>query len=59
MAKSTFARVTYIRATPEKLGSVLTDVERVKQYWFGVPCESQWTAGSSWKLAQLPQFGSP
>ena len=50
MAKSTFACVTYIRATPEKLWSVLTDVERVKQYWFGVPCESQWTAGSSWKL---------
>jgi uncharacterized protein YndB with AHSA1/START domain len=22
----------------------------MKQYWFGSHCESQWTAGSSWKL---------
>ena len=22
----------------------------MKQYWFGVRCESQWTAGSSWKM---------
>ncbi len=50
MAKSTFVYVTYIRTTPEKLWSALTDVECMKQYWFGVRCESQWTAGSSWKL---------
>src|SRR5215831_1803636 len=50
MAKSTFVYVTYIRTTPEKLWSALTDLEFVKQYWFGVHCESQWTAGSSWKL---------
>jgi uncharacterized protein YndB with AHSA1/START domain len=50
MAKSTFVYVTYIRATPEKLWSALTDAEFMKQYWFGVHCESQWTAGSSWKL---------
>jgi uncharacterized protein YndB with AHSA1/START domain len=50
MAKSTFVYVTYIRATTEKLWSALTDVELMKQYWFGVRCESQWTAGSSWKL---------
>jgi uncharacterized protein YndB with AHSA1/START domain len=42
--------VTYIRTTPEKLWSALTDVEFMKQYWFGVYCESKWTAGSSWKL---------
>src|SRR5437879_13919841 len=43
--------VTYIRTTPEKLWSALTDdVEFMKQYWFGVHCESQWTAGSSWKM---------
>jgi uncharacterized protein YndB with AHSA1/START domain len=41
--------VTYIRTTPEKLWSALTDVEFMKQYWFGTHCESQWTAGSSWK----------
>jgi uncharacterized protein YndB with AHSA1/START domain len=50
MARSTFVYVTYIRATPEKLWSALTDdVEFMKQYWFGSHCESQWTTGSSWK----------
>jgi uncharacterized protein YndB with AHSA1/START domain len=51
MARSTFVYVTYIRTTPEKLWSALTDdVEFMKQYWFGMHCESQWTAGSPWKL---------
>jgi uncharacterized protein YndB with AHSA1/START domain len=49
MPKSTFIYVAYIRTTPEKLWSALTGVEFMKQYWFGVHCESQWTAGSSWK----------
>jgi uncharacterized protein YndB with AHSA1/START domain len=43
--------VTYIRTTPEKLWSALTDdVEFMKQYWFGVHCKSQWKAGSSGKM---------
>ncbi len=50
MAKSTFVYVTYIRTTPEKLWSALTDAEVMKQYWFGMHAESQWTAGSPWKL---------
>ncbi|MDE2343522.1 MAG: SRPBCC family protein [Betaproteobacteria bacterium] len=50
MAKSTFVYVTYIRTTPEKLWSALTDAEFMKQYWFGMHCESQWTTGSEWKL---------
>ena len=51
MARSTFVYVTYIRTTPEKLWSVLTsDVEFMRQYWFGVHCESQWTTGSPWKM---------
>jgi uncharacterized protein YndB with AHSA1/START domain len=50
MARSTFVYVTYIRTTPDKLWSALTDAEFIKQYWFGVRCESRWTAGSSWKL---------
>ncbi len=50
MARSTFEYVTYIRTTPEKLWSALTDGESIKQYWFGVHCESPWKAGSSWKL---------
>jgi uncharacterized protein YndB with AHSA1/START domain len=50
MPRSTFAYVVYIRTTPEKLWSALTDAEFMKQYWFGMHCESEWTAGSSWKL---------
>jgi len=50
MARSTFLYVTYIRTTPEKLWSALTDGEFMKQYWCGMHCESRWTAGSSWKL---------
>ena len=49
MARSTFVYVTYIRTTPEKLWSALTDEEFMKQYWFGCHSESRWTAGSSWK----------
>lgn len=50
MAKSTFVYVSYIRTTPEKLWSALTDAEFMKQYWFGMHCESRWTAGSPWTL---------
>ena len=51
MARSTFVYVTYVRTTPEKLWSALTDdVEFMKQYWFGTHCESEWTPGSSWKM---------
>src|SRR5215471_9820028 len=50
MKKAQFVYVTYIRTTPEKLWSSLTeDVEFMKQYWFGTQCESRWTPGSSWK----------
>src|SRR5690348_5096494 len=53
MPRSTFVYVTYIRTTPEKLWSALTDdAEFMKQYWFGVHCESQWTPGSSWKMVR-------
>ncbi len=50
MAKSTFVYATYIRTTPERLWAALTGPEFMKQYWFGMHCESQWTAGSPWKL---------
>ena len=50
MARSTFVYVTYIRTTPDKVWSALTDQEFMKQYWFGMHCESQWTAGASWKM---------
>jgi uncharacterized protein YndB with AHSA1/START domain len=51
MARSTFLYVTYIRTTPQRLWSALTtDTEFMKRYWFGVHCESEWTAGSPWKM---------
>jgi len=51
MGKSTFVYVTYIRTTPERLWSALTDDSAfMRQYWFGMRCESGWTAGSPWKL---------
>jgi uncharacterized protein YndB with AHSA1/START domain len=42
--------VTYIRTTPEKLWSALTDPATMKQYWFGMHQESDWLPGSAWKL---------
>lgn len=50
MARSTFVYVTYIRTTPERLWSALTDAEFMRQYWFGMRGESEWTSGSPWKL---------
>ncbi|MBV9752055.1 MAG: SRPBCC family protein [Hyphomicrobiales bacterium] len=50
MAKSIYVYVAYIRTTPEKLWAALTDAEFTRQYWFGMRCESRWTAGSPWKL---------
>jgi uncharacterized protein YndB with AHSA1/START domain len=50
MPRSTFVYVSYIRTTPEKLWSALTDAEFQRQYWFGMHCESEWTAGSPWQL---------
>ena len=50
MARSTFVYVSYIRTTPEALWTALTDAEFMKQYWFGMHCQSEWTAGSPWKL---------
>ena len=52
MTRSTFVYVTYIRTTPEKLWVALTDAVFMKQYWFGMHCESEWTAGSPWKMVR-------
>lgn len=51
MSKSTFVYVTFIRATPERVWSALTAPEFIRQYWFGMDCESDWTPGSPWKLS--------
>ena len=50
MPRSNYVYVTYIRTTPERLWSALTDAQFIEQYWFGMHCESNFTAGSSWKL---------
>jgi uncharacterized protein YndB with AHSA1/START domain len=50
MARSTYVYVTYIRTTPEKLWSALTDGDFMKQYWFGIRGESEWKTGSPWQL---------
>ena len=47
---STFVYVSFIRTTPEQLWNALTTPEFTKQYWFGMHCESEWKAGSSWRL---------
>lgn len=52
MTRSTFVYVTYIRTTPEKLWLALTDEAFMKQYWFGMHCESQWVAGSPWRMVR-------
>ena len=49
-AASTFVYVTFIRTTPERLWSALTDPVFTKQYWFGTHQETDWKAGSSWQL---------
>ena len=50
LSASKFVYVTFIRTTPERLWSALTTPEFTKQYWFGMHCESEWKAGSSWRL---------
>jgi uncharacterized protein YndB with AHSA1/START domain len=47
---STFIYTIYIRTTPKKLWSALTEAEFTRQYWFGVSAESEWKAGSPWTL---------
>ena len=49
-AKSSFVYVTYIRTTPEELWAALTTSEFMKKYWFGMNIETDWKAGSPWKL---------
>jgi uncharacterized protein YndB with AHSA1/START domain len=50
MPRSTFVYVSYIRTTPERLWSALTDAEFMRKYWFGMTIESRWMPGSPWKI---------
>jgi uncharacterized protein YndB with AHSA1/START domain len=47
---SAFVCVTYIRTTPEKLWSALTDTDFMQQYWFNMRVESDFKKGSPWKI---------
>ena len=49
-APSRFVYVTYIRTTPEALWAALTTPEFMRKYWLGMNIETDWKAGSSWKL---------
>lgn len=50
MARSEFVYVTYIKTTPEKLWSAITDQEITRQYRFGTYAESEWKPGASWRM---------
>jgi uncharacterized protein YndB with AHSA1/START domain len=49
-APSTFVYVTFIRTTPERLWMALTNEEFTRRYWFGMRQETDWHAGSPWRL---------
>jgi uncharacterized protein YndB with AHSA1/START domain len=49
-AGTTFVYVTYIRTTPEQLWAALTSPDFMKKFWFGMHHETDWKAGSSWRL---------
>jgi uncharacterized protein YndB with AHSA1/START domain len=52
MSKPKFVYVTYIKTTPEKLWAALTDPKITKSYWFGADLESDWKAGSPWRIVR-------
>src|SRR4051812_597608 len=52
MAKSEFVYITFIRTTPEALWNALTDLEFARQYWMGMTQETDWKAGSPWRLSK-------
>lgn len=48
--ESSFVYVTFIRTTPEKLWSALTDGNQMKDYWFGMQIKAQWRRGAEWQM---------
>ncbi len=49
-AGSSFVYVTFIRTTPEKLWSALTDAHQMKEYWFGMQIKTEWKKGAEWQM---------
>jgi len=50
MPDNTFVYVTFIRTSADELWTALTSPEFTKKYWFGVHQQTDWKAGSPWKL---------
>ena len=48
--RSQFVYVTFIRTTPERLWSALTQPDFIKKYWFAMTIECDWKVGSPWRL---------
>src|SRR4051812_42572893 len=48
--KPNFIYVIYIASTPEKVWEALTRSELTAQFFFGRTVESDWQAGSPWRL---------
>jgi uncharacterized protein YndB with AHSA1/START domain len=49
-AGTRFVYVTFIRTTPGKLWTALTDADIAQQYWFNARPVTDWTPGSAWSL---------
>lgn len=49
-AESSFVYVTFIRTTPERLWSALTDPSQMKEYWFGMQIKTEWKVGAEWQM---------
>jgi uncharacterized protein YndB with AHSA1/START domain/catechol 2,3-dioxygenase-like lactoylglutathione lyase family enzyme len=49
-AESIFVYETYVRTTPEKLWRTLTTNEAWNRCWMGARFESDWKAGSPWRV---------
>jgi uncharacterized protein YndB with AHSA1/START domain len=49
-AESSFVYVSFIRTTPEKLWSALTDAKQMKEYWFGMHIDTEWRTGAEWQM---------
>lgn len=47
---SSFVYVTYIRTTRERLWEALTAPSFMRRFWFGMAIETDWQAGSPWRL---------
>jgi uncharacterized protein YndB with AHSA1/START domain len=50
MSKPSFVYVTYIRSSADKVWSALTSPEYTAKTWFGTHHETDWQAGSPWRL---------